>query len=401
MSRLKTFWESLPPERKQRAIMSFVIGVVILFGVFAYSLRDEVVDPKQAPKEKALSLKPMELKRQAYLESRKESERVMRSLVDFEKRINQRLSDFKEEQAAMAEDFTGAAQHKLVSPATPARSGMGEGSPRRTNFPSSPLPPPPPPARLKKEKLEPQYFGGIEFVTVPVELKGAKDGGSDKKKEETVYLPPSFMEATLISGLDAPTVENAKGNPMPVMLRIKAPAVLPNRVRANLRGCFVIADGYGDLAAERAYLRLVTLSCISKKGGALIDQAVKGFVVDEDGKIGLRGRVVSKMGTTIARSMIAGFFGGVGDALRLSGSTTTIGPLGTTQVYDPERLAQAGIGSGLGQAATEIQKFYLELARQTMPVIEIGATKQVTLVVQEGVTLKIKDACVGLEKGCG
>ena len=380
--------------------MSFVIGVVIIFGVFAYSLRNEIADPKQVTKEKALSLKPMELKRQAYLESRKESERVMRSLVDFEKRINQRLSDFEVDQVAMAEDLSRAKQQKLTPP-TSTRSGMGEGSPGRIDFPSSPLPHPPPPPVMNKEKLEPQFIGGIEFVSVPIDEELAKNKGTDKKKEVTVYLPPSFMEATLISGLDAPTVENAKGNPMPVMLRIKAPAVLPNRVRANLRGCFVIADGYGDLAAERAYLRLVTLSCISKKGGAVIDQSVKGFVVDEDGKIGLRGRVVSKMGTTIARSMIAGFFGGVGDAMRLSGTTTTISPLGTTQVYDPTRLAQAGIGSGLGQAAKEIQEFYLELARQTMPVIEIGATKQVTLVVQEGATLVIKDACLGMEKGCG
>jgi len=70
-------------------------------------------------------------------------------------------------------------------------------------------------------------------------------------------------------------------------------------------------------------------------------------------------------------------------------------------MYDTEKLAEIGIASGLGQAAKEIQKFYLELARQTMPVIEVGATKQVTLVIQEGADLKIRDACVGVEKGCG
>ena len=32
----------------------------------------------------------------------------------------------------------------------------------------------------------------------------------------------------------------------------------------------------------------------------------------------------------------------------------------------------------------------MELARQTMPVIEVGATKQVTLVISEGVNLDIK-----------
>lgn len=140
----------------------------------------------------------------------------------------------------------------------------------------------------------------------------------------------------------------------------------------------------------------------------MIDQTVKGFVVDSDGKIGLRGRVVSKMGSTIARSMIAGFFGGLGDALKFSGVQTRVNPLGTvtfqTRELDREGLAQflgMGAGAGLSQAAQEIQKFYLDLARQTMPVIEVGATKQVTLVVQEGASLGIKDACVGVEEGCG
>ena len=45
------------------------------------------------------------------------------------------------------------------------------------------------------------------------------------------------MAATLLSGLDAPTSEGAKGNPAPVFIRVRDLAVLPNRVKANLKGC--------------------------------------------------------------------------------------------------------------------------------------------------------------------
>ena len=69
-----------------------------------------------------------------------------------------------------------------------------------------------------------------------------------------------------MSGLDAPTTSEAKGNPVPVLLRVKTPAVLPNSVKANLKGCFVIADGKGNLATERAELLLVSLSCLDRKG---------------------------------------------------------------------------------------------------------------------------------------
>ena len=58
------------------------------------------------------------------------------------------------------------------------------------------------------------------------------------------------------------------------------------------------------------------------------------------------------------------------------------------------------MGSGISQGANELQKFYLELARQTIPVIEVGATKTVTLVISEGVELEIKDYCIGGEGKC-
>lgn len=55
------------------------------------------------------------------------------------------------------------------------------------------------------------------------------------------------MEATLLSGVAAPTTSAAKGNPLPVLLRIKDLAVLPNKVKANLKGCFAIAEATGNL----------------------------------------------------------------------------------------------------------------------------------------------------------
>lgn len=178
---------------------------------------------------------------------------------------------------------------------------------------------------------------------------------------------------------------------MPALFRVKAPAVLPNQVKANLKGCFVIAEGLGNLADERAHLRLVSLSCIDRKGNAVIDQKIKGFVVDSDGKIGLRGRVVSKMGSHIVRSLIAGFFGGLGQVAGTQVYTYNITGSGTISTLDTGKMAQAAVGAGIQQAAQNIQKFYLELAQQTIPIIEIQATRNVTLVVSEGVELEIKE----------
>jgi conjugal transfer pilus assembly protein TraB len=240
-----------------------------------------------------------------------------------------------------------------------------------------------------------ETFGDIEIVSnsPAKDSKNAKAVEDKKKEKRGVYLPPSFMEATLISGLNAPTAEGARGNPVPVLIRIKDLAILPNQVKSNLKGCFVIAEGVGNLADERAHLRLVSLSCISKGGEAVIDSKIKGFAVDADGKLGLSGNVVSKMGAVLARTLISGFFGGIGDAMKSAGQTTNTSAIGTTTTasLDAATIAVAGVGSGVSSAAKELQRFYLDLAKQTMPVVEVGATKKITLVIQEGVNLEIKN----------
>lgn len=181
-----------------------------------------------------------------------------------------------------------------------------------------------------------------------------------------------------------------------MILRIKDLAILPNKVKANLKGCFAIAEGRGNLADERVHVRILTISCVAKDGNAVIDQAVKGFVVDEDGKVGLSGRVVAKMGVHIARTVLAGFVGGFGAALETTTSTINYNPLtgGTSQRWtsdDAKTVLTAGVGKGIAQGAEAVQDFYLQLAQQTLPVIEVGATKTVTLVISEGVGLEIKE----------
>jgi conjugal transfer pilus assembly protein TraB len=151
----------------------------------------------------------------------------------------------------------------------------------------------------------------------------------------------------------------------------------------------VIAEGVGNLASERADLRLVSLSCIDKKGHAVIDQKIKGFVVDNDGKIGLRGKVVSKMGAILARSLIAGIFSGLGQAVAMQGMYYY--PTSGVGTIKPEDALRTTFASGIMQATANMQKFYLDLASQTIPVIEVQATRNVTLVISEGINLEIKE----------
>lgn len=234
--------------------------------------------------------------------------------------------------------------------------------------------------------VEPILVGGIgraEGAPIP------KD--EPTKKKRSIYLPPGFMEGILLTGLEADTTEDAKGEPEPIMVRVQAPAVLPNSVRANLKGCFVVASAHGKLNKERVEGRLVSLHCVGLGGEGVIDQKVKGVLMDEDGKKGLTGIVVSKQGAAIARAALAAGVEGIANVVTVSSQTTTASPLGSTTVLDEDKAVQAGLGQGLKGGAAEISKFYMELVRQTTPVIEVGAAKKCTVVLTEGVHLEIKE----------
>jgi conjugal transfer pilus assembly protein TraB len=238
---------------------------------------------------------------------------------------------------------------------------------------------------------EPRMIGEISVLSNSAITPEELNSENGKKKERTVYLPPSFMEAKLLTGFDASTSGKGNNNPEPLLLRIQTPAVLPNDIKANLAGCFVIAEAVGRLDKERADVRLVSLSCLSNEGKAIIDTQVKGFVTDSDSKVGLSGRVVSRMGAATARTIVAGLFGGMGDMLKSSATTQATSALGTTTTIDSGQVAKYSIGGGLSDGATSLHNFYLSLAKQATPVIEVGASKKITVVISEGKELEIRE----------
>ena len=250
-----------------------------------------------------------------------------------------------------------------------------------------PFPPPMVPAEAMV--VAPKERKKVGKITVVRNDTLAKDLGGQKRR--TVYLPPSFMEANLLTGFDAATSGSSKNSPEPLLLRIKTPAVLPNDVKAELSGCFVVAEAVGRLDKERADVRLVSLSCLSNEGRAVIDTPVKGFVTDSDSKVGLSGRVVSRMGAATVRAIVAGLFEGAGDAFKAAATTTSTSALGSTATIDSSQVGKSALGTGLSQGAQTMSDFYLDLVKQTTPVIEVGAAKKVTVIVSEGKELEIRD----------
>jgi conjugal transfer pilus assembly protein TraB len=392
--RIKEFWKNLEAKYKKASIIGALCLAIISGSYFVYKTKEPASRNTRAEKSsRTLALEPRLLEKSLYEELRGEINQRDRVITDLKKEVEEIKQDKGLLRQQVAQEAQGMGEIKIPPP-PPSMPAETQPAPSLYRIP-------PPPKQVGEDGPKKVLAGEIEVVSNESAKREEESGVKKNERKEAIYLPPSFMEATLLSGLDAPVLKEAKSNPVPVLLRIKDLAVLPNRLKADLKGCFVIAEGHGDLADERAHLRLVSLSCIAKNGQAVIDQKIKGFVVDEDGKIGLKGLVVSRMGSAIARSALAGFFGGVGEGLTAASTVQSVSPLGATQTIDTDDIARAAVGKGIASGFAELQRFYLELARQSMPVIEVGATKTITLVVSEGVELEIKNYCVGGNENCG
>lgn len=221
---------------------------------------------------------------------------------------------------------------------------------------------------------------------------------SNAPKTVSTFLPVSFTRGILLGGLDAPTGGQSQANPHPVLIRLSDNSVLPNQFRGEYRECFVVAAGYGDISSERAYLRTESLSCV-RADGATLEVRIQGSVYGEDGKVGMRGRLVTKQGQMLANALLAGVVSGIGQGLSTANTTYSTSALGTMASADSNADAyRAGLGSGVGKALDRLAQYYIKLAENTFPVIEVDAGRQIDVVITKGVRIDVPMTAVA-ERG--
>ena len=344
-----------------------------------------------------------------YESDRGEQLRKNREREEFEQKTLARFADMEKKLTAAQ---AAASAPTVTAPAAPQ-------PPAATATPPARYPPdaalataglPPPPSPTGRGGLPPgapgpmgttsafQPEGQATFMRVSVgdpsksnpvkETAGSAGGSGASAGPQTLdnFLPVSFTRGQLLGGLDAPTGGQAQSNPHPVLIRLSDNTILPNRYRAEYRECFVIASGYGDIGSERAYMRTVSLSCVRRDGTAL-EVRIEGGVYGEDGKYGVRGRLVTKQGQMLANALLAGVVSGIGQGLATSNtsvSTSALGQIATTTGSDAYK---AGIGTGVGKALDRLAQYYIKLAEQTFPVIEIDAAREVDVVITKGVRI--------------
>jgi len=231
-----------------------------------------------------------------------------------------------------------------------------------------------------------------------VDEEAARMEEDQEKFDYSMFIPAgSIVSGTILTGMDAPTDQAAMQDPVPALIRIKHDAILPNRNSSDIRECFITAAGFGDLSSERAMLRSERISCVTTEN-KVIETPFTAYAVGEDSKAGIRGRLVSKQGAVLANAMIAGFASGLATAFQpqaipvLAQSSS-----GQTQYQQPQ-ASDVLTSAAYGGASTSMEKladYFLELADEMHPVIEVDAGRKISFVVQTGFELRFAEVRKG------
>ncbi len=407
------YWSKLTHTQKRFVTIGTVLGVLVMFCVIGYSIKETQRNDQPERRRRPAPISEIDLDSKSIKKA--QQDQTFAAMEKMRKEFQESMASIKKEAANEAakkileqEKNTAAPKADLDTGKPPVNCDVGKASAKPNT--GMTIPPPPNPGKSPKSMFaneppqpeiaaKPAYkkLGGIHLIKGSVKSDTAKkDEG--KKKALKAYLSPSFMEAVTLSGMAAPTTSAGKNNPLPIFLRIKAPAFLPNEVRSQLTGCFLVGEGIGDLASERVHVRIKTLSCVSKNNSAVVDQPVKGFLTDADGRVGLRGKVTAKMGLHAARAAFASFIEAAGEAFGTSAQTisysATGSPIQSLTDTDIGSIMTTGIGAGVAEGAKQMKQLYVQLMEQTLPVIEVGSMKRCTVVISEGVELEIKETVI-------
>ncbi|MGP1715697.1 MAG: TrbI/VirB10 family protein [Methylophilus sp.] len=290
-------------------------------------------------------------------------------------------------------------QAQTVSAESPTKSGPSQSRIRGFMSTSQPLVPPAPEGEGANDptvvaaNTSKNGLPMTQRERINQSIQRNNQASKQTEKKDTYYIPPGTMlSGVLVTGADVPTGPNSKSEPLPVLFRIKDLAIMPNFALLDIRECFILVSTYGDLSSERAHMRTETLSCVTNDN-KIIDSKIDAFASGEDGKAGIRGRLVSKAGSVIAKGALAAFIEGMSNIFQPSRvRALSINPSNTEQFQmpDPEFAVTQGAFAGARSTANQIKDYYMKTADSIFPIIEIDAGRSMDFIVHRGASITPK-----------
>jgi conjugal transfer pilus assembly protein TraB len=251
-------------------------------------------------------------------------------------------------------------------------------------------------ARIAQEHEE-KLYAAANRSTLEVEPIPSKKGNkivrisfgssSQSYKNATNYLPSgSYAKAVLLTGAASLTGTNASTNPKPLTLRLIDDGHLPRGFTSRVRDAHVIAACYGEISSERLICRLQTMSWV-EKDGTTIERKIEGYVSGEDGREGIRGKVVDRSGEVTRQAMYAGVLSAMASFFQAESSKSVfpVSPFGQTNAMSTNQLITGAAANGASNAFEKLADYTIRRAEQMQPVILISPGRVIDIVFQTGV----------------
>ena len=398
----------------RRWMYVLIAGVLGLIIIITSMSKKEALPPPKVAAAPAINLTPSGLAERSW---QAQSQTQIQQQKD-------KLAAMAAEQSAMQAKVAQIEQQLAAAQNSAPPVSGGSGSSSSEELPPPPPPPPPVPTdssvsgesdssgsapALQAPPLEESGSGESApsgpYVFSPKPLKGAQapsDGegsaaGAGLRKTASKVVAPagmgvlptgSFVKVVLLNGVDAGTSSQTRSNPEPVLLRVQDNAVLPGSAHFRLRSCFILGSSYGSLSSERVYIRLAELSCVDRRHKLVLSEPVRGYVVDSDSMLGLRGKVIDRQGAKIGKALLAGFAEGLSNAFGGAQGVMSTSALGSVSTITGSAAVKAAGLSGAATASSQLAQFYLQQASEIFPVLRVGGGRMGTAVFTTNVPLQ-------------
>lgn len=231
-------------------------------------------------------------------------------------------------------------------------------------------------------------------------------------EEENTTLPPfvirkGFTNGVNITGVSAPTFDAGAENPKPVLISFGPDSIISNDYTQDVEGCLATGTASGNIITRRAEILISTIECTFTKDNKqyAIREKVKAWIIDgNDGRYGMKGRLVDSSGKLIANSVIIGLLKGMGDFTSATAqaylaqgmnSAQVVGSTGAQPMFDMKTVAQSsalsGMGEGLASGFDTVNEYYERIINALMPYVDVKAGRKVTVYFEGGETITPKE----------
>lgn len=231
----------------------------------------------------------------------------------------------------------------------------------------------------------------VEKKKLTKKFRHISNNNKKVNKDPKYYIPAgSFARGVLMTGVVVGTGTNNSSNPEPIMIRLSHHGIFSKDLKLkNIKEAILIGSCIGEMSSERAKCRLQTLS-LKDKNGKIIEKNVNGWLVGEDGRIGIRGLVVDKSSDVARMAVISGLLGGMSKFME-NQSTKGMYPIspisGQQNALSVSSSLKGGMYSGASNALEKLADFAIKRAEQLSPVIVVSSGRKIDVLFSRGISL--------------